>query len=544
MISETEAKYKEIIQKAKDSFKNSDYNSAIQFFTEAINLQPSNHLLYSNRSACYTEIGNYEKAIQDAIKCLEINPNFVRGFQRKALAEFKSKKFDDSIKSYESGLKLEPNNSQLLEELQEVKEMSQKYAFGTKEQIQEKINKDPILKSYLKYPDFVEKLEKVCENSQNLFEFMKTDPRFMGVLHTLSGIPLSEIVEATQSQKRKDEEILAAQRKIEEEKSKQIRQEAENMKNKGNEFYKNKKFDDAILYYEKAIEINQNEPIYYLNKAAVFLELKKFPDAINLCDQALKICENITPKPIEKIAKAYARKGNIYLQMQDFNHAIENYDKSLLEVNDASVKESKKNCLEQKKKYEEKAMYNPELSEKHKEDGNKAYRNGNYASALSEYNEAIKHNPQNAVLYLNRAMTYMKTIEYKNALEDLEKSIKLDPKYVKAYSKKGQIYHYLKEFHRALSAYEKGLEIDPNNEECKIGLQNTEETMYKTPPSEERAKKAMDDDEIRALMSDPRVKQMLKEMQEGQKEAKSLMMDPFYAKVVRKLIAAGILGMR
>ena len=232
------------------------------------------------------------------------------------------------------------------------------------------------------------------------------------------------------------------------------------------------------------------------------------------------------------------------MQKQEYQLALEEYDKSLLEMNDVTVKEARKKCVELKAKAEEQAYLNPELSDKHKEAGNKFFRDGNYAAAMKEYEEAVKRNPGSAALYVNRAMTYMKMVDYPKALEEVERAIKCDPKYVKAYAKKGTIYYLLKEFHRSLSAYEKGLEIDPKNQDCIDGIQKTEETMYKTPPSEERAQKSMADEEIRAIMHDPRVQHMMKEMQENPSGTKPSTTDPFITKAVKKLIAAGNLGMR
>lgn len=40
----------------------------------------------------------------------------------------------------------------------------------------------------------------------------------------------------------------------------------------GNQFYKEKKFDEAIVHYNKAIELKPEEPLYYNNKAACYIE--------------------------------------------------------------------------------------------------------------------------------------------------------------------------------------------------------------------------------------------------------------------------------
>jgi stress-induced-phosphoprotein 1 len=192
----------------------------------------------------------------------------------------------------------------------------------------------------------------------------------------------------------------------------------------------------------------------------------------------------------------------------------------------------------------EQQYFNPELAEEHKETGNKLYREGNYTAAIKEYDEAIKRNPKGAVLYFNRALSLMKMLDHSRALNDMQKCLDLDPKYVKAYAKRGSIYHFLKEYHKALAEYDKGLFLEPNNEECLEGKQKTQQAVYQSPPDEERAKKAMDDPEIRAILSDPRIQQVLKEVKENPSGAVGAMSDPFIAQALQKLIAAGILRVK
>jgi len=539
-----EEKYKEAAAKAKQSFASGDYSSAVIHFSDAINLKPNYHLLYANRSACHIALKQYEYAFADAKRCIELKPDFARGYYRKAIAEESMERYNDAVISYEQALKLDPENAQYQETLESAKKLADENMFGNYQEVLTKISADGIVKGYLKNEDFAKKLRDSKGKAKVLFDLMKTDPRFMRVVHILSGISMEEITEAMRKNVGNEyvETIKQNEKKAEEELNNT--KLAEEEKAKGNTQYSSKNFEQALEHYNAAIKYNPKEPIYYLNKASVFIEQKKFEEALEACEIALKVVEGITPRPFQKIAKVYARKGNCYLQMKEFDKAIEAYDNSLIEVNDSGIKKKKNECLQLKKEEEEKACFDPELAEKHREEGNRYYRDGNYIEARKKYDEGIKRNSKSAVLYLNRALTWLKVLEHTKALQDIDQSLKLDPKYVKAYAKKGNIHLQLKEFHRALSTYERGLELDANNQECIDGLRRTEEEMYQTPPSEERAQKSMQDDEIRLLMNDPRVGQMLKEMRENPQGVKAANTDPFLSKAIRKLIAAGILGMR
>lgn len=50
--------------------------------------------------------------------------------------------------------------------------------------------------------------------------------------------------------------------------------EAEEFKKKGNKAYKAKKFEEALEFYDKAIELEPLEMYYYTNKSAVLMSMK------------------------------------------------------------------------------------------------------------------------------------------------------------------------------------------------------------------------------------------------------------------------------
>ena len=56
MATETELK-----TLGNEAYAKKDYDTAVKYFSEAIALNPSNHLLYSNRSACYAALRKLEE---------------------------------------------------------------------------------------------------------------------------------------------------------------------------------------------------------------------------------------------------------------------------------------------------------------------------------------------------------------------------------------------------------------------------------------------------------------------------------------------------
>lgn len=55
-------------------------------FSQAIELEPTNHVLYSNRSGAYASLKNFDKALEDANKTTELKPDWAKGWGRKGAA--------------------------------------------------------------------------------------------------------------------------------------------------------------------------------------------------------------------------------------------------------------------------------------------------------------------------------------------------------------------------------------------------------------------------------------------------------------------------
>jgi stress-induced-phosphoprotein 1 len=104
----------------------------------------------------------------------------------------------------------------------------------------------------------------------------------------------------------------------------------------------------------------------------------------------------------------------------------------------------------------------------------------------------------------------------------------------------------MKEYHKALECFDKGLKLDAENKECKEGKAKTMNTIQSSAYAsgdndEERLRHAMADPEIQVLMRDPRITQVLRDMQENPKHAQDALKDPFVNESINKLIAAGVI---
>ncbi|PLW48330.1 hypothetical protein PCANC_00611 [Puccinia coronata f. sp. avenae] len=87
------------------------FSAAIEKYTEAIQLDPTNPVYYSNRAAAQSQLGAHNEAIDDALKALEVDPGFAKAYSRLGHGYFSSGQYEKAVEAYEKGLELEPDNA-------------------------------------------------------------------------------------------------------------------------------------------------------------------------------------------------------------------------------------------------------------------------------------------------------------------------------------------------------------------------------------------------------------------------------------------------
>lgn len=95
-------------------FGNGENMKAARFYTQAIQLDPSNHVFYSNRSACFFNQGQYKTAYFDACRCIALAPQWPKGYFRKAATEQALKDIPAAKETVSNGLHAVPGNADLV----------------------------------------------------------------------------------------------------------------------------------------------------------------------------------------------------------------------------------------------------------------------------------------------------------------------------------------------------------------------------------------------------------------------------------------------
>ena len=102
-------------EKGNALVKEKKYKEALDCYTKAIELDPNNQILYSNRSAMHLNLFNYEQALIDAEKAISLKPDYGKAYLRKGKALEGLQKLKEALDTYKLGLEKDKQNAQLLE---------------------------------------------------------------------------------------------------------------------------------------------------------------------------------------------------------------------------------------------------------------------------------------------------------------------------------------------------------------------------------------------------------------------------------------------
>lgn len=474
--------------KGNKALTDGDFEEAIKCYSEAINLDPTNHVLYSNRSAAYCKASRFEEALNDAEKTIEINPKWPKGFSRKGSALFNLQKYPEAFDAYQKGLEYDPTNQALLQGSQEVKNALLTQLLG-----QSPMDMDMDLNS----PESPKKPPP------------KRDPT------------------PPPAYKPSEEDDLPENKKL-----------AKREKELGNEAYKKKNFEEALKHYDQAIQHDPADITFYNNKAAVYFEQKEYKQSIAECEKGIEIGRE-NRADYKLIAKSFTRIGNSYKKLNDWRNAKTYFEKSLSEHRTPEVKTLLSQVEKMIKEEERKAFIDPEKAEQEKELGNEFFKKGDFSTALKHYTEAINRNPDDPKLYSNRAACYTKLAAFDLGLKDCEICVKLDEKFIKGWIRMGKILQGMQNSSKALHAYQKAVELDPNNSEALEGYRACSMAVHSNP--EEVWKKAMNDPEVQQILKDPAMRLILEQMQNDPKAVQEHLKNPQVASKIQKLLESGII---
>lgn len=97
-------------QFGNDCYKNGNYEKAITYYTQAIELKPDAKMYYSNRVLTYLKLERYEEALKDCDKILMLDSEWKKGLHLRGLTLEHMKRLKEAKSVFERLLKQDPKH--------------------------------------------------------------------------------------------------------------------------------------------------------------------------------------------------------------------------------------------------------------------------------------------------------------------------------------------------------------------------------------------------------------------------------------------------
>lgn len=279
-------------RKGNEFFKNKDYENAIKWYGEAIEIDPTNHTYYSNRSASHAGLGQWEQAAQDGSACISAKKDFIKGYFRLATAQENLKDFKKGLETITMGLAVEPRNKDLL---------------SMKSRYEEELR--------------VQKSSNLRQQAQQL-------QKSGDIAGAFKALESARAVDSGNTELQKEFEQVKQMYDKTEKSRKMGLSPLERIKEQGDDKYKNGMFEDAIALYTKCIDqarsSNDNGPTVVKalsNRAACFKQLSNFDGTIEDCTSVLEL-EPDNVKALVRRAQAFEAVERYKLALQDVKYVI------------------------------------------------------------------------------------------------------------------------------------------------------------------------------------------------------------------------------
>ena len=143
-------------------FKKGDFVSAVKHYTEAINRNPDDPKLYSNRAACYTKLAAFDLGLKDCDMCTKLDDKFIKGWVRKGKIHQGMQQPSKALNAYQKAMEIDPTNAEAIEGYRSCTVA----VHSNPEEVRKKAMNDPEVQAILKDPAM-----------RMILEQMQSDPK-------------------------------------------------------------------------------------------------------------------------------------------------------------------------------------------------------------------------------------------------------------------------------------------------------------------------------------------------------------------------------
>ncbi len=194
---------------------------------------------------------------------------------------------------------------------------------------------------------------------------------------------------------------------------------------RGETYFLNKKYDDAITAYTQALSIDRTNTDAYFIRGVIYQTIKRYDLAISDYSNVIEIKNNHN--------LAYYYRGEVYRDLNKYDRAIEDYNKAI--------------------------AINPKYANAYKKRAIAYFCTNRYERTIEDYSAASAIDPNDAWVYRQRGHAYMVIGNYKKAIEDSSIALSMAPDDVDAISNRGIAYAFSGEKEKAIPDLKKACDM-------------------------------------------------------------------------------------
>lgn len=230
--------------------------------------------------------------------------------------------------------------------------------------------------------------------------------------------------------------------------------EPNDLMNQGWDLYNNQQYQEAINYYDQAINLNPNFVEAWLAKAIALYDLEKYEEAITSLDEVINLDQTN--------ADAYGMRGAIHILMKNQEKGISDLQKAAALYQSQNQQQAYQDTLELLQIVQSESFNQTEQTEQ--------------TETTEDANNVVNFEEDNPYLYFDQGYSFYESKQYEEAINSFSKAIEIKPDFAEAYGLRGGVYFALGNKEEALSDLEIAAQLftDQNDTE---GYQKIQELI-------------------------------------------------------------------
>ncbi len=371
--------------------------------------------LFNNRGLVFLSKQEYDKAIEEFQRALELNPSFTGALINLGTARMQKGETDKAIQHFHEALKRDPKSIE---------------------------TENLIGNAYMKKKDY-QQAEK------HLMRALAIEPDFPDALNSLGIL--------YENMGRLEEAINQYKKVIEID-----RYYAEGYNNIGNIWKKRGKADQAIQWYEKAIDADPFFIGSYNNIALIHQEKGDFEKATQFIEEALDKAPT-NAFVMNNLGSLYFSQGDLEAAIEMWKKAIEISPSYESPYNNLGAAYGKKGMLDKEMEMYWKALQmNPDYIDARFNLGMGYIRGGELEKGMKELHKILEKKADLVKVWIFMVKTYFKNQDYEKGFELLEEALEKNSDSTSLLNAAGEAFLLIEKEEEALQYFERSLLIDPN----------------------------------------------------------------------------------